>query len=131
METENTWKRRLIDVTSTVSTGPSVPVSLRSTRLPCYVSVSLEDTGALHNYPSWRFSRRMHVVEVRTERTGLAACHLIVKLSLLTILRDQGLPLPAGAVLISPWVDLTHSFPSLGDDGTLDYIPAHGFLHRP
>ena len=34
-------------------------------------------------------------------------------LSVLTILRDLGLPLPAGAVLISPWVDLTHSFPSV------------------
>ena len=33
--------------------------------------------------------------------------------SLLVTLRDQGIPLPAGAVLISPWVDLTHSFPSL------------------
>jgi len=34
-------------------------------------------------------------------------------LSLLVILRDQGLPMPAGAVLISPWVDLCHSFPSI------------------
>lgn len=34
----------------------------------------------------------------------------------LTILRDLGLPMPAGAVLISPWVDLTHSFPSIMDN---------------
>lgn len=34
-------------------------------------------------------------------------------LTVLTILRDLGLPMPAGAVLISPWVDLTHSFPSV------------------
>ena len=46
-------------------------------------------------------------------------------------LRDRGLPLPAGAILVSPWVDLTHSFPSLGGDGRYDYIPAHGFLQRP
>jgi len=52
-------------------------------------------------------------------------------LSILCILRDQGLPLPAGAVLISPWVDLCHSFPSVIDDNSRDYIPAHGFLHRP
>jgi len=52
-------------------------------------------------------------------------------LSMLVILRDQGVPLPAGAILISPWVDLTHSFPSLGGDGKLDYIPAHGFVHKP
>jgi len=52
-------------------------------------------------------------------------------LSILVILRDQGIALPAGAVLISPWVDLTHSFPSLNGDGKLDYIPAHGFIHKP
>ena len=52
-------------------------------------------------------------------------------LSLLCILRDRGIPMPAGAVLLSPWVDLTHSFPSLGGDGAFDYIPAHGFIHKP
>lgn len=51
--------------------------------------------------------------------------------SILVILRDRGLPLPAGAILISPWVDLTHSFPSVTGDGSSDYIPAHGFLQRP
>ncbi|KAF2194050.1 acetyl-hydrolase [Zopfia rhizophila CBS 207.26] len=51
--------------------------------------------------------------------------------SILVTLRDQGIPLPAGAILISPWVDLTHSFPSLGGDGKMDYIPAHGFVHKP
>ncbi|PSK41872.1 hypothetical protein B9Z65_9258 [Elsinoe australis] len=52
-------------------------------------------------------------------------------LSLLVILRDQGVPLPAGAILISPWVDLTHSFPSVSGEGKLDYIPPYGFHHRP
>ncbi|CAK7272449.1 hypothetical protein SEPCBS57363_005135 [Sporothrix epigloea] len=51
-------------------------------------------------------------------------------LSLLVILRDRGIPMPAGAVLISPWVDLTHSFPSLSADPKFDYIPNHGFHHR-
>ncbi len=50
---------------------------------------------------------------------------------MLVILRDMELQLPAGAILISPWVDLTHSFPSVAGDGSFDYIPAHGFLHRP
>jgi acetyl esterase/lipase len=50
---------------------------------------------------------------------------------MLVTLRDQRVPLPAGAILISPWVDLTHSFPSLSGDGKMDYIPAHGFLHKP
>lgn len=52
-------------------------------------------------------------------------------LSILCLLRDQGVALPAGAVLISPWVDLTHSFPSLSREDNLDYIPAHGFMQRP
>ncbi|SPO34874.1 uncharacterized protein PSFLO_00345 [Pseudozyma flocculosa] len=36
-----------------------------------------------------------------------------LSLALLTILRDMDLPMPAGAVLISPWCDMTHSFPSI------------------
>lgn len=52
-------------------------------------------------------------------------------LSLLVIIRDQGLPLPAGAILISPWVDLTHSFPSIVADNPGDYIPPYGFRHKP
>ncbi|KAH8816157.1 hypothetical protein F5884DRAFT_212023 [Xylogone sp. PMI_703] len=52
-------------------------------------------------------------------------------LSMLVTLRDRNIPLPAGAILISPWVDLTHSFPSVGEDNPLDYIPPAGFHHRP
>jgi acetyl esterase/lipase len=36
-----------------------------------------------------------------------------LSLALLQTIRDSGLPLPAGGVLISPWCDLTHSFPSV------------------
>ncbi|KAM5439771.1 hypothetical protein MferCBS31731_004181 [Microsporum ferrugineum] len=50
---------------------------------------------------------------------------------MLVTLRDQNVPLPAGAVLISPWVDLTHSFPSVSGTGVDDYIPICGFMHRP
>ncbi|KAK5083574.1 hypothetical protein LTR05_006077 [Lithohypha guttulata] len=52
-------------------------------------------------------------------------------LSLLCLLRDQNIPLPAGAILISPWVDLTHSFPSLSRNDGYDYIPAYGFHQKP
>lgn len=52
-------------------------------------------------------------------------------LSMLVTVRDQGLPLPAGAILISPWVDLTHSFPSIVKDNPGDYIPPYGFRHKP
>lgn len=51
--------------------------------------------------------------------------------ALLCVLRDQGIPLPAGAILVSPWVDLTHSFPSVAGDAPLDYIPQAGFHHKP
>ncbi|RMD43404.1 hypothetical protein DV735_g1723, partial [Chaetothyriales sp. CBS 134920] len=52
-------------------------------------------------------------------------------LAIMCVLRDQNLPLPAGAVLISPWVDLTHSFPSSAAENPLDYIPPQGFHHKP
>ena len=52
-------------------------------------------------------------------------------ISILVMLRDQQISLPAGAILISPWVDLTHSFPSVADDNIHDYIPSHGFMHKP
>ncbi|KAF8969460.1 hypothetical protein BDZ97DRAFT_1653726 [Flammula alnicola] len=52
-------------------------------------------------------------------------------LTVLTVLRDLGLPMPAGAVLISPWVDLTHSFPSIMKNYDTDIIPKYGFLAKP
>ncbi|KAI6379440.1 hypothetical protein MCOR25_002023 [Pyricularia grisea] len=52
-------------------------------------------------------------------------------LSVLVTLRDRGIALPAGAVLISPWVDLTHSFPSVAIPSDMDYIPQYGFHHKP
>jgi hypothetical protein len=36
-----------------------------------------------------------------------------LSLALLQVIRDTGLPLPAGGLLISPWCDLTHSFQSI------------------
>ena len=36
-----------------------------------------------------------------------------LSLALLQVIRDSGLPAPAGGVLVSPWCDLTHSFPSI------------------
>lgn len=48
-------------------------------------------------------------------------------LALLQICRDQGLPMPAGASLISPWVDLVHCFPSITEPTDYDYVPSTGF----
>jgi acetyl esterase/lipase len=47
-------------------------------------------------------------------------------LALLQVLRDTGLPLPAGGVLISPWCDLTHSFPSIHTNTATDVIQSWG-----
>ncbi|WVQ99705.1 hypothetical protein IAU59_006846 [Kwoniella sp. CBS 9459] len=53
-------------------------------------------------------------------------------LALLQILRDtEGYELPAGAVLISPWSDLTHSFPSILQNTATDIVPPYGFIHKP
>lgn len=52
-------------------------------------------------------------------------------LALLQIIRDLGLPPPAGAILLSPWSDLTHSFPSILQNTKTDYIPPYSFIHRP
>lgn len=48
-------------------------------------------------------------------------------LALMCLLRDVGLPLPAGAMLISPWCDLTHSFPSILENTDTDIPPPYGF----
>ena len=52
-------------------------------------------------------------------------------LSMLCTIRDRNLPLPAGAILISAWVDLTHSFPSVIKNRATDYVPPMGFGSKP
>ncbi|WWC65650.1 uncharacterized protein I303_108271 [Kwoniella dejecticola CBS 10117] len=52
-------------------------------------------------------------------------------ISLLVLIREMGLPMPAGASLISPWVDLTHSMPSIGGWNGGDFIPSSGFHYKP
>lgn len=52
-------------------------------------------------------------------------------LALLGVLRDLSLPMPAGAVLISPWCDMTHSFPSVLQNTDTDIIPPYGFVFKP
>jgi acetyl esterase/lipase len=42
----------------------------------------------------------------------------------LFVLRDMVLPMPAGMVGLSPWVDLSHSFPSFHENNLIDYIPS-------
>ncbi|KAI0090740.1 hypothetical protein BDY19DRAFT_1035200 [Irpex rosettiformis] len=47
-------------------------------------------------------------------------------IALLQVIRDCGLPMPAGGFLISPWCDLTHSFPSIHTNTATDVIPPWG-----
>ncbi|KAI7849262.1 Alpha/Beta hydrolase protein [Circinella umbellata] len=49
--------------------------------------------------------------------------------SLLLTLRDAGLPLPGGAMTLSPWIDLTHSFESIINNISTDFLPPMGFKH--
>lgn len=53
-------------------------------------------------------------------------------LALLQVIRDSGLPMPAGAIPISPWCDLTHSFPSVHLNTDTDVIPTYGLsVYKP
>lgn len=52
-------------------------------------------------------------------------------MSLLVVIREMGLPMPAAASLMSPWVDLTHSMPSIQEWDGGDYIPSVGFHYKP
>ncbi|OSC99852.1 alpha/beta-hydrolase [Trametes coccinea BRFM310] len=53
-------------------------------------------------------------------------------IALLQVIRDAGLPQPGGALLISPWSDLTHSFPSIHLNTATDIIPPYGLsFHKP
>lgn len=53
-------------------------------------------------------------------------------LAVLQVIRDAGLPAPAGGVLISPWCDLTHSFPSILQNTATDILPPTGLsMHKP
>ncbi|GAA5905176.1 uncharacterized protein JCM6883_006308 [Sporobolomyces salmoneus] len=55
-----------------------------------------------------------------------------LSLALLCMIRDAGLPAPAGGILLSPWCDLTHSFPSILQNTETDIPPPYGFsLFKP
>jgi acetyl esterase/lipase len=119
----------MLIIYSSISTSASVSIPMRSPRLSGRLYVSPDCTGPFYDHFCWRLSRRWNGSQVFTQlfRNFL----WLTNCSMLVILRDQGLPLPAGAVLISPWVDLTHSFPSVSEDNPMDYIPPHGFHQRP
>ncbi|EEH38368.2 lipase/esterase family protein [Paracoccidioides lutzii Pb01] len=87
---------------------------------PC----GLHDCLATYLYLLSRYKSSEIIIAGDSAGAGMA-------LSVLVTIRDQRLPLPAGAILISPWVDLTHSFPSVSGNGDGDYIPPYGFMHRP
>lgn len=53
-----------------------------------------------------------------------------VALATLHAIRDAGLPMPAGAVLLSPWLDLTLSGPSVRDAGGHDGVLRSDWLEE-
>ncbi|OZJ01792.1 hypothetical protein BZG36_05191 [Bifiguratus adelaidae] len=50
-------------------------------------------------------------------------------LAMLLALRNAKMSLPAGFVGLSPWIDLTHSMPSVYQNIDTDYLPKDGFYH--
>lgn len=116
----------MISVCSTqLSTCSSVSVPLCSTRPSCFLFVPV--STFLHNSISlWTYSLPKDLFLIRPPE---GAAHRPVKhsniviggdssggglaIALLQVIRDAGLPQPAGAVLVSPWCDLYHSFPSI------------------
>lgn len=100
--------------------GSTIPIPLPSTRYHCGLYVMKCCTS---------FSVLTYNLDLYLIRPPEGASHLPVNpahivvagdsagggltIALLQVLRDCGLPLPAGAALISPWCDLTHSFPSI------------------
>ncbi|CAM0136272.1 hypothetical protein VKS41_006924 [Umbelopsis sp. WA50703] len=46
-------------------------------------------------------------------------------------IRDLYLPAPLALVVVSPWIDLTHSFPSIFHAMDTDYLPKAGFDYMP
>jgi hypothetical protein len=98
----------------------SIPLAMSSTRCPCcmYAQIYFFETPPSSRSPDLYLIRppagALHraiphsKIIFAGDSAGASLC-----LTVLTILRDLSLPLPAGAVLISPWVDLTHSFPSV------------------
>ncbi|WEW58692.1 hypothetical protein PRK78_004160 [Emydomyces testavorans] len=108
----------------------------RSRRIMLYVHGGAYYFGSVdtHRYQLQRHARKLKArVFARPEEIIVAGDSsgggMVV--SMLITLRDQKMPLPSGAILISPWLDLTHSFPSMVDIGTEDYLPTYGFMHRP
>ncbi|EGC49381.1 lipase/esterase [Histoplasma capsulatum var. duboisii H88] len=115
---------------------------VRSNRVMLYIHGGAYYFGSpnSHRYQIQRHARKLKArVFVRGwNRTVVSDSSLYllptitnVPASILVTLRDQRMPLPAGAILMSPWVDLTHSFPSVSGDGHGDYVPSYGFIHRP
>lgn len=51
-------------------------------------------------------------------------------MALLLLLRDRKLPMPSGGMGLSPWIDMTHSLPSIISNISTDYLPASGFSHK-
>jgi hypothetical protein len=112
---------RVLRYSTKVSTGTSISLPLRSARpagvvcvppqrvllhmtkvLPPDLFLIEPPQGAAH-----RPVKPGHIV-VGGDSSGGG-----LTLAFLQVVRDSGLPPPAGGVLVSPWCDLHHSFPSI------------------
>lgn len=78
---------------------------------------ALEDAWAAY----WWLLTEQHVAPAQIVVAGDSAGGGLT-LALLLALRAAGMPLPAGGVGLSPWLDLTLSSTTLADNATTDYL---------
>jgi hypothetical protein len=117
-----------------VSTCSTISFPLRSPRLSRRLPVPPQPARRVlaRAYPSFQHVSRHPYLRTYAP-TDPAPCHSIFSgdsagagllLSLLVLIRDSGgsVPMPAGACLISPWVDLTHSMKSIMGPDEADYV---------
>ncbi|KAF8140503.1 Alpha/Beta hydrolase protein [Boletus edulis] len=83
--------------------------------------------GPLHDVVSayLRLTEDLHVPAENVILAGDSAGGGL-SLALLLYLRDNDYPLPGGAILFSPWVDLTLSCPSWDTNAAYDIVPTPG-----
>ncbi|KAG6380959.1 Alpha/Beta hydrolase protein [Boletus reticuloceps] len=115
--------------------GGSSPSRKRHSRVILYVHGAIDyrlapETcfpGPLHDVVSayLRLTEDLHVPAENVILAGDSAGGGL-SLALLLYLRDNDYPLPGGAILFSPWVDLTLSCPSWDTNAPYDIVPHPG-----
>jgi acetyl esterase/lipase len=112
---------------------------------PCAIQDALATCKYIVDWPRFYLMPTLDIYLIRPPPDALHApidpANIVVSgdsagggltIALLQVLRDCDLPLPAGGIPISPWCDLTHSFPSIHINTDSDVIPKYGLsIYKP